>query len=342
MATLTQSTLSMIEQYKQVDGKGRLIDVIEAMNDTSQDVMDDWVWMECNSGTKHTRSIRTGLPSVSWGALYEGIPQSTAAKQMVDDTTGFVEALSQVDKRQLDLYAENRTAIRASEARPFQEAMAQELLTSFFYHNSATDPRKPKGMAARYGVKATKGAGNQIIDAGGTGSDNTSIWMVEWGYDGVSVIYPSGTTAGITRENKGEQRVTDSDGNAYYVEEELFRCHVGFSVGDWARVVRIANVDVSDLQAGSVDIYKWLRKGYYQMKSRRVSKIMDQKSAGRIAIYCNRDVMEAMDALATNAGASDNFTRLRPMEIEGKEVLSYRGFPIRETDALLNTEARVT
>jgi len=29
------------------------------------------------------------------------------------------------------------------------------------------------------------------------------------------------------------------------------------------------------------------------------------------------------------------------MEIEGKEVLTYRGIPIRETDALVNTEARV-
>ena len=342
MATLTQSTASMIEQYKQVDGKGRLIDVIEVMNDTSQDIMDDWSWMECNSGTKHTRSIRTGLPSVAWGMLYSGISQSKSAKQTVDDTTGFVEGLSSVDKRQLDLYADKRTPIRAAEARSFQEAMAQELVTAMFYHNSATDPKKPKGLAARYGTKATSGAGNQIVDAGGTGSDNTSIWFVEWGYDGVSVIYPEGTTAGITRENKGEQRVLDGDGNPYYVEEELFRAHAGFTVGDWQRVARIANIDVSNMQAGSVDIYDYMRKAYYKLKSRRVNKIMDQKAPGRLAIYCNRDVLEALDALATNAGSSDNFTRLSWGEIQGKEVLTYRGIPIRETDALLNTEAQVT
>ena len=62
---------------------------------------------------------------------------------------------------------------------------------------------------------------------------------------------------------------------------------------------------------------------------------------GRTVLYCNRDILEALDALATNAGSSDNFTRLRPMEVEGKEVLAYRGIPIRETDVLLNTEARV-
>mgnify|MGYP000845411090 CR=1 FL=1 len=341
MATLTQSTLSMIDQYKQVDGKGRLIDVIEVMNNTSQNIMDDWVWMQCNSGTKHTRSIRTGLPSVAWGMLYSGIAQSKSTKQTVDDTTGFVEALSSVDKRQLDLYAGNEVAIRSAEGRSFMEAMSQELVSALFYHNSDADPKKPKGLGARFGVKATSGAGNQIVDAGGSGSDNTSIWFVEWGYDGLSVIYPEGTTGGITRENKGEQRVLDGSGNPYFVEEELFRCHAGFSLGDWQRIVRIANVDVSDIRAGSVDLYSYMRKAYWKMKSRRTGKVADQTSPGRVAIYCNRDVLEALDGLATNDGTTDNFTRLKVGEIEGKEVMTYRGIPLRETDALLNTEARV-
>jgi hypothetical protein len=341
MATLVQSTLSMIDQYKGIDGKGRLIDVVETMNNTSQYIMDDWTWMACNSGTKHTRSIRTGLPSVSWGVLYGGIAQSKATKQTVDDTTGFVEGLSSVDQRQLELYAGNEMAIRMVEGRSFIESMSQELVTALFYHNSDTNARLPKGLGARFGVKSTSGAGNQIVDAGGTGSDNTSIWFVEWGYDGLSVIYPEGTTAGITRENKGQQRVLDASGNPFYVEEELFRCYAGFSLGDWQRVSRIANIDVSNMQAGSVEIYDFLRMAYYKLKSRRTSKVQDIAAPGRVAIYCNRDVMQAMDALATNQGTTDNFTRLKYGEIEGKEVLTYRGIPIRETDAILNTEARV-
>lgn len=341
MATLQQTTLSMIEAYKGVDGKGRLIDVIEVMNNTSQYIMDDWVWEMCNSGTKHVTSIRTGLPTVSWGALYEGVPQSKAGRQQVDDTTGFVEALAQVDKRQLDLYAENREMIRSQEARTYIEAMSQELVTAMFYYNPATNVRHPKGLGARFGVKATSGAGNQIVDAGGSGSDNTSIWMVEWGGDGLRAIYPNGTTGGIVRENKGEQRIADASGNPYYVEEELFRCHCGFTLGDWERVSRIANIDVSDMRAGSVELYDWLRQGYYKLKSRRTAKVMDTKAPGRVAIYCNNDVMQALDALATNAGTTDNFTRLKYGEIEGREVLTYRGIPIRETDAILNTEARI-
>lgn len=342
MSTLVQSTLSMVDQFKQVDGKGRFINVIEAMNNTSQYCMDDWVWQQCNSGTKHRRSIRTGLPSVSWTALYEGIPQSKSFKQMVDDTTGMVEGLSSVDQRLIKLYDQNAAAIRDSEARAYFESMSQELMTALFYHNTASNPRLPKGLGARYGKLGTSGAANQVIDAGGTGSDNTSIWFVEWGFDGLSVIYPEGTVGGIQRENKGQQRVLDASGNPYYVEEEHIGANVGFSIGDWQRISVVRNVDISNVQAGTVDLYKFMRKAYYKLKSRRAMKIMDQAAPGRIAIYCNRDILEALDALGTNAGASDNFTRLRPGEIEGKEVMTYRGFPIRETDALLNTEAPVT
>lgn len=342
MSTLTQTTQTMIDQYKSLDGMGRFINTLEVLNNTSQGILDDWVWQECNSGTKHTRSIRTGLPELAWGMLNYGIPQSKAAKQQVDDTTGFVEGLSTVDERQLELYAENKAAIRQEEGNTFIEAMAQELCTAMFYHDPAGDPRLPKGFGARYNQLGTSGAANQVIDGGGSGSDNTSIWFIDWSFAGASVIYPKGTPAGMQRDNKGSQRVLDANGNPYYVEEELFRTHVGFTLGDWQRCVRIANIDVSDLQAGSVDIYALLRKGYYRLKQRRINKIHNQEAPGRTVMYCNRDVLEALDALATNQGSTDNFTRLRPMEIQGREVMTYRGMPIRETDAILNTEAEIT
>ena len=114
--------------------------------------------------------------------------------------------------------------------------------------------------------------------------------------------------------------------------------HVGLAVKDWRYNSRIANVDVSLMQAGSVALYDFMRKAYYKLQSRMRR---GDAAGGRQAIYCNRDVLEALDALATNAGASDNFVRLKPMEVEGEEVMTYRGIPIRETDALLNTEARI-
>jgi len=333
MATLASNYLNLIDVHKQADPKiGEVIEVLKRQNP----ILDDAVAMECNMGATHRHVIRTGLPTPAWGRLYQGIPQSKSQTQQVDDTTGFLEARSGVDTRVLDI-SKNPAALRLGEAQSHLEAMNQEMATGMFYHDTATTPEKFKGLAARFGSLGGGAAGNQIVDGGGTGSDNTSIWMVTWGDHACHLLYPEGTRAGVNRQDKGEQRVTDENGNAYYVKEETFTWHMGMAVKDWRYVSRIANIDVSEMLAGSVDLYALMRKAFYKLQSRR----MDAQNS-RIAIYCNRDVMEALDGLAVGNGSGANGAlRLTPREIEGREVMTYRGIPIRETDALLNTEARV-
>lgn len=258
--------------------------------------------------------------------------------QQVDDTTGFLETSSQIDTRLLKL-APDPAKARLVDSAPYLEAMNQEMATGIFYHDTATTPEKFKGLAARYGAIGGPGAGNQVINGGGSGSDNTSIWFVTWGDHATSLLYPKGTKAGIEVEDKGEQRVTDALGNPYYAKETMFRWHIGLFVKDWRYNVRVANIDVSNMLAGSVDLWALLRKGYYRLQSRRRNAI-----TSRIAIYMNRDVLEILDAQSSDRAllaANPNYTGLGHMQVEGKEVQTYRGIPIRETDALLNTEATV-
>ena len=327
MATIGDSFIDLIDVYKMQDGRGQFNPIIEMLMEMNP-ILDDAIAVECNKGTTHLHTVRTGLPTVTWGRLYQGIPNSKGTTAQVEDTTGFVEGLSTVDKRLLDL-STNEGAVRMSEAQAYLEAMSNEVGSKMFYGNTASDPEEFMGFAPRFNDLSASN-GNQIIDAGGTGSNNTSVWFVTWGDNQCQLLYPKGTQAGLQRDDMGEQRVLDPNGNAYYAKEEKFTWHVGLAVKDWRYVSRIANVDLS----AGVDLYNFMRKAYYQLQNRRVA-------GGKIAIYCNRDVLETLDALATNAGASDNFVRLTPMQIEGKEVMTYRGIPIRETDALLNTEARV-
>ena len=331
MATLGNTFIDLIDIYKLQDGQGQFNPVIEMLMEMNP-ILDDAIAVECNKGTAHLHTVRSGLPDVTWGKLYQGIPNSKSKTAQVEDTTGFVEGLSTVDKRLLDL-STNEGAVRLSEAQAFLEAMANEVGSKVFYGNSASDPEEFMGLAPRFNDLSASNGG-QIIDAGGVGADNTSIWLVTWGDNQCNLLYPKGTQAGVQREDMGSQRVTDGGGNAYYAKEEKFTWHVGMAVKDWRYVSRIANIDVSLMQAGSVALYDFLRKAYYKLQNRRVA-------GGKMAIYCNRDVLEALDALATNAGASDSFIRLKPMEIEGKGVMTYRGIPIRETDALINSEERV-
>jgi hypothetical protein len=332
MATLGASFVDLIDVYKSQYPDGTIAEVIELLTERNE-VLTDAMAVECNNGTRHIHTIRTGLPSVTWGQLYKGINQSKSTKAQVTDVTGFVEGMSTIDKRLLKLNPGKEGYIRMQEAAGFVESMNQEIATGIFYHNQATDPEKFTGLGPRYNSLSAE-TGNNIIDAGGTGSDNTSVWFVTWGDMFTHLIYPEGTTAGIDREDKGEQRVLDGSNNPYYVVEECFTWHVGLCVKDWRYNSRIANIDVPNLQDGSVDIYKYMRQAYWKLQSRRVP-------GGRQSIYCNADVMEQLDAWAHNQGTGDAFVRLKPMEIQGQEVLTYRGIPIRETDAILNTEAQI-
>lgn len=332
MATLGASFFDLIDLYKSQDANGQITPVIEMLAE-SNPILEDAVAVECNKGTTHMHTVRSGLPSVTWGKLYQGVPYSKSGRVQVEDTTGFVEGLSAVDERLLKLSG-NEGAVRLSEAMAYIEAMKQEMASKIFYGNSAADPEQFMGLAPRFNDTSAPN-GNQIVLGGGTGSDNTSIWFVTWGDMQCQLLYPKGTQAGVQRDDKGTQRVTDGSGNAYYVKEEMFSWHCGLAVKDWRYVTRIANIDVSQALAGSIDLYALMRQAYYQHQGR-----LD--GMGKTCIYMNRDMREVLDMLATNAGSSDNYTRLRPMEIQGKMVDTYRNLPIRESDALLNTESLVS
>lgn len=336
MGTIANTYLDIIDIFRRENPNGSVADIIEVLK-LQNPVLDDAIAMECNQLTSHLHTIRTGLPKTSWGKLYQGIAQSKSNTQQVVDTTGFVEAISSVDERLLKLTS-NPKALRMSESVAFLEAMAQEVATGIFYHDTATTPEKLKGLSARYNSIGGGGAGNQIIDAGGTGSDNTSIWFVMWGEHATHLLYPKGTQAGVKQEDKGSQRVIDSEGNAYYVQEEKFEWHVGMAVKDWRYNARIANIDSGAIQGGGVQLYDYMRKAYYKLHSR---PRRGNPRTGRLAIYCNKDTLEVLDMLASNAGTNDSFIRLTPQQIEGQEVMTYRGIPIREVDAIVNTEARV-
>jgi hypothetical protein len=339
MPALGNSYLQLIDLMKRSGPDGAVsANVVEALH-TLNPVMKDANVQTCNQGTKHMSVIRTGLPSVSWGQLYKGIAQSKSTTQQVEDTTGFLEGLSTVDTRLLDI-SKDPAAVRMSEAQPFLESMSQEFERSFFYSDVGTTPTKFHGMAPRYNTLASP----NVVAGGGSGSDNTSIWFVTYGDHATSLIVPEGITAGVVREDKGDQRVLDGSGNAYYVKEELFRQHVGVCVKDWRFNARVCNIDVSNVIAGSVQLNPLMRAAYYKMQGRRNYAIDNGGAmigATRTVIYMNRTLLEALDAESTNDGSADNFIRLRPMEIQGEEVMTWRGIPIRDTDNLLNTETLV-
>ncbi len=340
MATIGSYYPNLVDAFKG-SAEGAVIELLSQQNP----ILDDAMAVECNMDAVHRHMVRTGLPSVSWGRLYQGIKQSKATMQQVDDTTGFVHARSEIDMRLLDL-APDKAKARLVDTMPFIESLSQEMASGLFYHDTATTPEKFKGLSARYSVynpnlpnPAQPNIANQVVNGGGTGADNTSIWFVTWGDHATHLLYPKGTKAGVKIDDKGEQRVLDANGDPYYAKETLYTWHIGAAVKDWRYNARVANIDVSDMMAGNVDLWSLMRKAYYRLQSRRLNA-----KASRIAIYMNKDVLEVLDVQSSDrALTSDrqNTVHLTTQFVEGQEVKFYRGIPIRETDAILNTEAAV-
>jgi hypothetical protein len=327
----TLADLAMLPENKD---SSDVINLLIAQNP----ILEDALALECNKGTYHETTVKTGLPSVTWGKMYKGIPAGKGNMQMVKDTTGFVNSAAEVDTRIVDIYekAEDKASVRMDQAADHLEAMAQEAATAIFYHDSSIDPSKPMGLSPRFNDLSAENA-SQIIDGGGSGSDNTSIWMITFDKRACHLIYPKGAQAGVKRKDRGIIPVQDSNGDRYMAYREEFEWHLGVTVRNWQYLCRVANIDVSNLAidaASGANIVNLLTEAYYSHKGRRTSM-------GKTFIYMNTTLVKFLDYQARLQTGVNLFLTFDKMGVNAKEVLHFRGIPIRECDAILNTEAAV-
>lgn len=315
-------------------------DVSEVVNLLAQQnpILEDAPMFECNKGTFHETTVLTGLPAVTWGRLYKGVPASKGTHQTVKDTTGFVNSAAQVDRRFVDIYekAADKASVRLDMAAQHLEAMSQETARAIIYHDTALDPDKPMGLAPRFNSFSAEN-GKQIIDGGGSGNDLTSIWMVTWAKNSCHLIYPKGHKAGVERKDMGLIPVQDGNGDTYFAYREEFAHHFGLSVRNWQYVARVANIDVASLEvdaSAGANLINLMTEMYYAHKGRR-------SNMGKTCIYMNTTLVKYLDYQARLVKDTNLFLTFDKYGPNAKEVLSFRGIPIRETDAILNTEDEV-
>jgi hypothetical protein len=340
MATLSNSNLTLADWAKRSDPDGRVPIVAELLSQ-SNEILDDCVFKEGNLPTGERVVIRTGLPSVYWRALNQGIPSTKSTTAQVDEACGILEARSEVDK-DLAMLNGNTAQFRLSEDTAFLEAMNQTQAETLFYGNPGTDPKKFLGLAPRY--SATTGANNSVnvLSANGSGSDNSSVYLVVWGDNTVYCPFPKGSKAGLTHEDLGEQTVYNSDGTRLQAFATRYQWKNGLVVKDWRYVVRICNIDISDLLGTTGTQAASASTALIKLMARALYRIPNM-AMGRAAFYMNRTVhsglsIAALDksqsVLAIQEGLSQFGT--------AQSYLSFLGVPLRRVDALLNTESAVS
>lgn len=175
MAVKGLTALTLADWGKRVDGNGKIDKIIELLGQTNP-ILDDMLFVEGNLPTGHRTTVRSGLPTATWRLLNYGVQPSKSTTVQITDSIGMLEAYSEIDKSLADLNG-NTNDFRLSEDRAFLEAMNQQMAQTLFYGDTSVNPQQFMGLSSRYSSKAA-GNGQNIIDAGGTGTDNTSIWLV--------------------------------------------------------------------------------------------------------------------------------------------------------------------
>lgn len=332
MAVLTSGAVTLENWANRLDPNGNTATVVELLAQTNP-LLEDMVWVEGNLPTGHRTTLRTGLPTVAYRALNEGVTPSKSTTAQVDEGCAILEAMSEIDV-DLAMLNGNSASFRLSEARAFIEAMNQQMAATAFYGNVATNPKSFTGLAPRYNAISGGATAQNIINGGTvTGSDGTSVWLVVWGDQTVHGIFPKGSKAGLVHEDLGVDTVQTATGIATgrmraYVDRWQWKC--GLAVRDWRYIVRIANIDTSALVAESgVDLVKSMVKAIHRIPS---------LSMGKPVFYCSRTAREMLDIQALSKASS----QLTLETFSGKRVTAFQGIPIRTCDQILETEAQIS
>lgn len=318
--------MTLLDVAQRTDPNGVIPDLVEVLN-KQNNVLPHIPFVETNRDNSLVFKSRAALPSVHRRRFNQGYKASKSRVSTVEEACGMVVGRAEIDKALAEMNG-NVAAVRYSEDKAFMESFAQDFSKSFFYASDKTNVDQVTGMAPRLDSLSGYGA-EQIVSAGTPGDNtNTSIWGVIFGTSGVHGIYPRGTKAGLSHNDRGILDVNDENGDPYPAYVTDWEWKYGFAVRNVKKIVRIANIDTRNLEG--IDLLEQLIKASYRL---------DKAGEGRLVWFCNKTIAQALDLQArreVQTGGQLGYT-----EVDGKPVVEFRKSPILEDDAILDTEAAV-
>lgn len=321
MSTLSgEYTLLDIKAMHDPEGNvAKVIDVLSEVNG----VMQDAIWMEANDLTSHviTQALSEGAGSA--GVINQGVAYEEDRVKQVREQMEIFESYSRIDER-LVSKARNPEQFRAQKDAMRIRGMAKSWHTRFFYGDQSENPAAVNGLATRYNDLSM----DNVISAGGSGGDTTSIWLVQWGEDGCHLIYPRGERTMIEQEDLGRQLISDTNG-VYTALVNHYMINWGLAVADDRAVQRIANIESS----GSSNIFD------EDDLITAITNLPDPSNLERTRIYVNRTIMAQMQIALKD---KTNVWFDKTDGLSGAPVLTFQGIPVRLVDKLVDTETVVS
>jgi hypothetical protein len=323
MAVIASKYATLADVLSRMDEAGNLAPIAEVLN-KNLPILKDLGFVECNMTDGYLHTVRTGLPQATWRKLYGTVMPSKSTTAQVKDTCGNLEAYTEVDKDLADLNGNTR-AWRLSEEAPQIESMAQTVAETLFYGDTTKNPERFLGIAARYNTLDEKKAASarNVVNAGGTTGRLTSIYFIS--HDVVHGLYPKGSKAGLSHEDKGQVTVS-KEGGMYEAYRSHFKWQVGLTVDDWRGCARICNVDLDSVDGAA------LIKHMIKAKN-----AIEAKYLAKTKIYLHRDVMTILE----NAALDKSANCLGITEAAGQFTTNFFGIPLEVCDSISAAETKV-
>lgn len=338
MATIGNTVLTLSDHAKRIDPDGKTPMIVEMLSQENA-ALDDMPFMEGNTATGHETTIRTGLPDVFYRKMNMGVPKSKSTTAQITETAAELVGRSEVDVKVANRMG-NTGTFRLSESKAFVMAMGQQQATTLIYGTNA-NPEEYVGFAARYSDLSAANAEN-ILSAGGSGSDNSSIFLVGWGAETVFGVYPKGSKAGMDHEDLGIIDAFDANDDRFRAYGDIYTWDNGLVVKDWRYVVRIPNIDISDLVDKTGTQAEAATTNITRLMSRSIARLPAIRSVKPI-FYVNRTVgSHLMEMAMDKNSAFVGFKEARNQFGDNIHQLVFMDVPVKIMDVIVNNEAVVS
>lgn len=345
----TGAPLTIVDLARRTDPNGETADVAELLSQ-SNEIYQDLVWKEGNTNTGHVFTVRTGIPGGTWRYINQGVPTSKSTTAQGRINCGMLEDQITLDRKLLEM-SDDPNKFRYEEDNAHLEGLSQTIAGQFIYGNATTNPAAFTGVAPYYNTLLTSTAANavNVFNGGGTGGNNSSLWMFGWSPRTAYGVFPKGSTAGLKLTPLNQTEVAyDSAGNPYRAAITWFEQQAGFCLEDWRWVTRLCNLDVTSAGLGGIapfDIFATMSQMILRFPKMPdgVSGVTetDAKSemglSVRGAIYANRTIRGFMDIQAIR----DKNVLIGMNDYAGKPVTTYRSLPIRVVDQIKSSESAI-
>ncbi len=320
---------------------GQITDVAEVLNETNN-VIEDAIVQKSTDITSHRVTRRSKLPAVSWVKVGNGWNATVGLTNQAVETIGMMKARFLAPQDVLDIQA-NPDKYRANQERSYIESMGQELANTLMGNVASgalspitVPPEEFAGFQYRLNAISTDPTKYVVNNGNDSGSDNTSIYFVQWALNKVYLITPRNMDGtGLKKEDKGlvytsgdnavasTSATSPNPTNSLWAYITEFSWNVGLAIEDQRAVKRLANIDSVSTETNTLDEDKII-----QIRN-------NFKGNEKIYMYCNETVFTQLQILAKDK-TNVNWTGDDPF---GRPQFNFLDMPVRRCDAITNDEA---